>query len=84
MSGPRNDPATFPLEFVVILIIVVLCMIAYIRFLKKGLITDSYLYLVFDTLFTLFFITFSLIYIRSYFLILVLFLIYTIYGWLYI
>lgn len=84
MSGPRNDPATFPLEFVVILIIVVLCMIAYIHFLKKGLITDSYLYLVFDTLFSLFFITFSLIYIRSYFLILVLFLIYTIYGWLYI
>lgn len=84
MSGPRNDPATFPLEFVAILIVVVLCMIAYIRFLKKGLITDTYLYLAFDTSFTLFFIIFSVLYIRSYFLILVLFLIYTIYGWLYI
>lgn len=80
MLTPRNDPVTFSLEFVTVLVFVILCMLAYVQAFKKHTSSNQILFFVIDYIFILFYIACFIIYLREYFLLLILALIYMIYS----
>lgn len=79
MWMPENDPATFPLEFIGILALVILCEGVFFYFLKRKDNTNPNLWIVIDDFFILFYIVSSLYYIREFYLLLVLLIVYVIY-----
>lgn len=82
MLTPRNDPATFQMEFVGVFVIAILCMIAYLQALKKHGSSSRFLFYIHD-IFILFYLACLIIYIRELILLWILFILYIVYSYLF-